>query len=30
VWSLVFIALVMVAGAVAMLFGRETRGQRLA
>jgi MFS transporter, putative metabolite:H+ symporter len=30
VWSLVFIAFVMVAGAVAMLFGRETRGQRLA
>jgi len=30
VWSLVFIALVMVAGAIAMLFGRETRGERLA
>ena len=30
VWSLVFIALVMVAGAAAMLFGRETRGERLA
>jgi putative MFS transporter len=29
VWSLVFIALVMVAGAAAMLFGRETRGERL-
>jgi MFS transporter, putative metabolite:H+ symporter len=30
VWSLVFIALVMVAGAAAMLVGRETRGERLA
>jgi putative MFS transporter len=30
VWSLVFIALVMVVGAVAMLFGRETRGTKLA
>jgi MFS transporter, putative metabolite:H+ symporter len=30
VWSLVFIALVMVAGAAAMLFGSETRGERLA
>jgi putative MFS transporter len=29
-WSLVFIALVMVVGAVAMLFGRETRGTKLA
>jgi putative MFS transporter len=29
-WSLVFIALVMVAGAAAMLFGRETRGAKLA
>jgi MFS transporter, putative metabolite:H+ symporter len=29
VWSLVFVALVMVAGATAMLFGRETRGERL-
>jgi putative MFS transporter len=29
VWSLVFIALVMVAGAVATLFGRETRGTKL-
>jgi putative MFS transporter len=27
--SLVFVALVMVAGATAMLFGRETRGERL-
>jgi MFS transporter, putative metabolite:H+ symporter len=27
--SLVFVALVMVAGAAAMLFGRETRGERL-
>jgi MFS transporter, putative metabolite:H+ symporter len=30
VWSLVFIALVMIAGAAAMLFGSETRGERLA
>jgi MFS transporter, putative metabolite:H+ symporter len=29
VWSLVFVALVMAAGATAMLFGRETRGERL-
>jgi putative MFS transporter len=29
-WSLIFIALVMVAGAAAMLFGRETRGAKLA
>ena len=29
VWSLVFVALVMVAGAVATLFGRETRGAKL-
>jgi putative MFS transporter len=29
VWSLVFVALVMVAGAVATLFGRETRGTKL-
>jgi MFS-type transporter involved in bile tolerance (Atg22 family) len=29
-WSLVFVALVMAAGAVAMLFGRETRGSKLA
>ena len=29
-WSLIFIALVMVAGATAMLFGRETRGSKLA
>jgi putative MFS transporter len=30
VWSLVFVALVMLAGATAMLFGRETRGAKLA
>jgi hypothetical protein len=30
VWSLVFVALVMVVGAVATLFGRETRGAKLA
>jgi putative MFS transporter len=30
VWSLVFIALVMVAGAVVTLFGKETRGAKLA
>jgi MFS transporter, putative metabolite:H+ symporter len=30
VWSLIFVALVMVAGATAMLFGRETRGEKLA
>jgi MFS transporter, putative metabolite:H+ symporter len=30
VWSLVFVALVMVAGAVVTLFGRETRGAKLA
>lgn len=30
VWSLVFVALVMVAGAIATLFGRETRGTKLA
>ena len=29
VWSLTFVALVMVLGAVVVLFGRETRGQRL-
>jgi putative MFS transporter len=29
-WSLIFIALVMVAGATAMLFGQETRGAKLA
>jgi putative MFS transporter len=29
VWSLVFVALVMVAGAVVTLFGRETRGAKL-
>jgi MFS-type transporter involved in bile tolerance (Atg22 family) len=30
VWSLVFIALVMVAGAVVTMFGKETRGAKLA
>jgi MFS transporter, putative metabolite:H+ symporter len=30
VWSLSFVAAVMAAGAVATLFGRETRGQKLA
>jgi putative MFS transporter len=30
VWSLTFVAAVMVAGAVAALFGRETRGAKLA
>jgi putative MFS transporter len=30
VWSLVFVALVMVVGAVVTLFGRETRGAKLA
>jgi MFS transporter, putative metabolite:H+ symporter len=30
VWSLIFVALVMLVGAVATLFGRETRGQKLA
>ena len=29
VWSLTFVALVMVLGAVVVLFGRETRGQKL-
>jgi putative MFS transporter len=29
VWSLTFVALVMVLGAAVVLFGRETRGQRL-
>jgi MFS-type transporter involved in bile tolerance (Atg22 family) len=29
VWSLTFVALVMVLGAVVVLFGRETRGQTL-
>ncbi|HEX5467667.1 MAG TPA: MFS transporter [Gaiellaceae bacterium] len=29
VWSLIFVALVMVAGAFVTLFGRETRGQKL-
>jgi len=30
VWSLIFVAAVMAAGAVVVLFGRETRGARLA
>ena len=30
VWSLMFVALVMALGAVVVLFGRETRGQKLA
>ncbi|MEO8290748.1 MAG: MFS transporter [Gaiellaceae bacterium] len=30
VWSLVFVALVMVAGAAVTMFGRETRGQKFA
>ena len=30
VWSLIFIAAVMAVGAVVVLFGRETRGERLA
>ena len=30
VWSLTFVALVMALGAVVVLFGRETRGQKLA
>jgi putative MFS transporter len=30
VWSLIFIAAVMAVGAVVVLFGRETRGARLA
>jgi hypothetical protein len=30
VWSLIFVAAVMALGAVVVLFGRETRGARLA
>jgi MFS-type transporter involved in bile tolerance (Atg22 family) len=30
VWSLIFVALVMAAGAIVMVFGRETRGAKLA
>jgi MFS-type transporter involved in bile tolerance (Atg22 family) len=29
VWSLIFVAAVMAVGAVVVLFGRETRGERL-